>query len=89
MAKSTPQQLRSKAAYNATEEAKNKRVIYNRNRRAAEREGIVHKGDGKAIDHIKPLANGGSDSPSNRRVIDAERNKGWRKGMKGNKVGKV
>ena len=34
-----------------------------------EKEGLVHRGDGKEVDHIKPLSKGGSeDARSNLRV---------------------
>lgn len=44
-------------------------------RRMAEREGKVHKGDGKDIDHKKPLRNGGSNSKKNLRVRDRSENR--------------
>ncbi len=35
-----------------------------------EKAGLVHKGDGKAVDHIKPLSKGGAPtSRSNLRVV--------------------
>lgn len=34
-----------------------------------EKKGLVHKGDGKAVDHIKPLSKGGSGERSNLRVV--------------------
>jgi hypothetical protein len=40
-----------------------------------EKEGRVHKGDGKVVDHIRPLASGGAeDSSKNLRVRDAHSN---------------
>ena len=55
-----------------------KRVARNKARRAALAAGKVTKGDGKHIDHIKPLALGGSTHNSNTRVQDAKTNAGWR-----------
>jgi hypothetical protein len=42
-------------------------------RREAEREGRVHKGDGKDVHHVKPLASGGKNGPT--RVISASANR--------------
>ncbi len=43
-------------------------------RAQAMRKGQVHKGDGKDVDHIRPLSKGGSNAPSNRRVISRHSN---------------
>ena len=40
--------------------------------------GKVKKGDGKHVDHKTPLDAGGSNAKSNRRVVSAKTNKGWR-----------
>lgn len=34
-----------------------------------EKEGKVHKGDGKQVDHKKPLTSGGTTTKSNLRVV--------------------
>lgn len=39
------------------------------------KEGKVHKGDGMDVDHVKPLKNGGSNSPSNWQVITKKANR--------------
>jgi hypothetical protein len=39
-----------------------------------EKAGKVHKGDGKAVDHAKPLSKGGSSDRSNLRVVPASEN---------------
>ena len=40
-----------------------------------EKAGLVRKGDGKAVDHIKPLSKGGDPSArSNLRVVPAKQN---------------
>ena len=44
-------------------------------RREGERKGIVKKGDGKDLDHIKAKSNGGSDSWKNIRAISKSKNR--------------
>lgn len=66
-------------AYNARPDQVNKREERNKARAQLEREGKVHKGDGKDVDHKKMLDNGGSNSRSNLRVTDQKTNRGWRK----------
>ena len=39
-----------------------------------ERAGKVHKGDGKAVDHIKPLSKGGSNTTENMRIVPERTN---------------
>lgn len=41
------------------------------------KEGKVRKGDGKDVDHKKPLAKGGSNSRSNLRVRSASANRSF------------
>ena len=84
MAKWSAQEKKTKTAYNAEKEQKDKRVIYNRNRRRAKRKGIVKTGDGKQLHHVKMLAKGGRDDPSNVKVVSEKENKGWR-GKPGNR----
>ena len=66
--------------YGARPEQKKKRAMRNAARRQLEREGLVHKGDGKDVDHKVPLKRGGTNSRSNLRVVSKEKNRGWRKG---------
>jgi len=51
-----------------------KRVKRNKARRILERLGLVKKGDGKHVDHKKPLSKGGSNKRSNLRVKDGKKN---------------
>ncbi len=51
-----------------------KRVLRNKARRMLERAGLVKKGDGKHVDHKKPLSKGGSNKRSNLRVRDGKKN---------------
>lgn len=46
-------------------------------RRQLEKEGRVHKGDGKDVDHKKALSKGGSNSKSNARVTSASDNRSF------------
>lgn len=81
--KSSKQKLEYMAEYQKSPEEVRKRVARNRARREALREGVVKKGDGKEIDHKVPLSSGGSVHKSNTRVVDAKKNRGWRKGKSG------
>jgi len=79
MTKSTKAKLAYQKAYNAKPENIAKRVKNNAARRDAMEKGLVHKGDGKDVDHKKQLDAGGTNDPSNLRVQDASTNRGWRK----------
>lgn len=52
-----------------------KREARNKARYDLERDGRVHKGDGLDVDHRNPLAEGGSNSPSNWRVRSRHANR--------------
>lgn len=52
-------------------------------RRQANASGLTHKGDGKDIDHIKPLSKGGSNTKSNQRVVSASRNRSFARNSDG------
>jgi hypothetical protein len=45
-------------------------------RRMMEKTGAVHKGDGKDVDHKKPLRSGGTTTKSNLRVRSVKANRG-------------
>lgn len=51
-------------------------------RRKAIATGRVKKGSTKDVDHIKGLGDGGTNSPSNLRVIDRSKNRGRRQGSR-------
>jgi len=55
-----------------------KRVLRNKARRMLERAGLVSKGDGKHVDHKKPLSKGGSNNRSNLRVRDGKKNSSFK-----------
>jgi 5-methylcytosine-specific restriction endonuclease McrA len=56
-----------------------KRSLRNKARRALEKAGLVSKGDGKDVDHVKPIAKGGGTSRSNLRVRSDNANRSFRR----------
>lgn len=70
-------------AYNARPEQVNNREKRNAARAEMMRAGVVKKGDGKDVNHKKPLDRGGSNSKSNLEVTGQTQNRGWRKGKSG------
>ena len=65
------------ANYDGTPAVKKKRAQRNKARRMMEREGLVHKGDGKDVDHVTPLGKGGKTTRSNLRVRSASANRSF------------
>jgi hypothetical protein len=65
---SASKRSKQQRAYNSTPKAKKERAARNKARNQAIKKGKVSKGDGKDIDHKKPLRNGGSKEESNTRV---------------------
>lgn len=63
----------------SSEDDKKKRAMRNKARRTMEREGKVHKGDGKDVDHKTPLVKGGSNSKSNWKVTSASSNRSFKR----------
>jgi len=41
------------------------------------KKGLAHKGDGKDVDHKTPLSKGGTNNPSNLRVVPASSNRSF------------
>lgn len=70
------------AQYHSKPEQKKNRADRNAARRLLEDEGLVHKGDGKDVDHKKPLDKGGSNDRSNLRVMSKSKNRGFRRDSK-------
>lgn len=68
--------------YHASAKAKRERAMRNKARRDAQKEGRVSKGDGKEVDHIKALSNGGSNAKSNQRVISRKANRSYKRDAK-------
>ena len=69
--------------YQRTEKAKKARAQANKARRMMEREGLVHKGDGKDVDHKTPLSKGGKTTRSNLRVKSASSNRSYKRNSDG------
>ncbi len=68
--------------YHASPEAKRERAMRNAARRVFEEKGLVRKGDGKDVDHRRPLSRGGSNAPSNLRVQSRGENRGYKRDSK-------
>ena len=62
--------------FHGSEEQKKNRAARNK----ARKEEGLKKGDGKEVDHKKPLSKGGSNGESNRRVVSRKTNR--KKGAK-------
>lgn len=71
------------AKYTSKPEVKKKRAEQNAARREMEKAGLVHKGDGKDVDHKRPLSHGGSTSRSNLRVVPASENRSFSRNKDG------
>jgi len=66
-------------AYDQKPEVKKRRAARNKARAMLEREGLVHKGDGKDVDHKKPLSKGGATTRSNLKVKSASANRTYKR----------
>jgi len=69
--------------YDGTPAVKKKRAARNKARRMMEEEGRVHKGDGKDVDHKRPLSKGGTTTRSNIRVKSATANRSYKRNADG------
>jgi hypothetical protein len=67
------------ASQHASKKAKKQRAARNSARSLMESAGKVSKGDGKDVDHKKPLSKGGSNSKSNMRVVSASTNRSYKR----------
>lgn len=70
-------------AYDGSPAVKKKRAQRNKARRMLEREGLVHKGDGKDVDHIAPLSKGGTTVRSNLKAKPASVNRSFKRTASG------
>jgi hypothetical protein len=71
--------------YQGTPEQKKRRAKRNNARRKLMREGRVHKGDGKDVDHKGGISKG--NSKSNLRVVSKSKNRGFKRSKKGKNLG--
>lgn len=69
--------------YNSRPENVKKRVERNAARRELTKAGVVHKGDGKDVDHKTPLSKGGRNTPSNLRAVPASENRSFSRNKDG------
>lgn len=63
--------------YQGTEEQKKNRAKRNAARAEMVKKGKVSKGDGKDVDHVRPLSKGGSAGAGNLRVKDKKDNRSF------------
>lgn len=64
------------AKYGSSETAKEHRALCNNARRHAIRKHGKAALKGMDVDHIKPLSKGGTNAPSNRRLLPISKNRG-------------
>lgn len=69
--------------YHSTAEQRKNRSLRTTARNGAIKDGRVSRGDGKDLDHIKPLSKGGSNSKSNTRVVSASSNRSFSRNSDG------
>ena len=74
---------REVALYTSKPAVKKKRAAQNAARATAMKEGLVHKGDGKDVDHKRPLSKGGTNTRSNLRVVNASTNRSFSRNADG------
>ena len=60
-----------------------KQLARNRNRKEAMKDGLVHTGDGKDLDHKVPLSKGGAQGMGNVRVVPAHKNRAYKRNPDG------
>lgn len=63
--------------YHSKPEQRKNRSLRTVARRSTNESGRTHKGDGKDLDHIRPLSKGGSNSSANTRVVSQHTNRSF------------
>jgi len=80
----TPEKwLKTKRAYNDRPEMRRRNALQKRAWRAEVKAGHIHPGDGKSVEHVKSLDQGGGNAKGNIKIIPLSKNQGWRKAHKG------
>lgn len=69
--------------YHSSEEQKKNRAARNTARRQSNSAGVTSKGDGKDVDHKRPLSKGGSNAKENRRIVKASTNRSFARNKDG------
>ena len=69
--------------YTSKPAVKKKRAEQNAARREMMKAGKVHKGDGKDVDHKRPLSKGGTNATSNLRAVSASENRSFSRNKDG------
>ncbi len=72
-----PRDYSKERKYDSKPEVKERRAARNRARYKLMKEGKVSKGDGKDVDHKKPLSKGGSTKRSNLRTKPSSKNRSY------------
>jgi hypothetical protein len=72
-----PEDRASYAKYEQKPEIIKKRAARNKARAMLMKEGLVHKGDGKDVDHKQPLSKGGTTKRSNLTIKSASSNRSF------------
>lgn len=72
-----PRDYKKERKYDGKPEVKARRAARNRGRYKLMKEGKVSKGDGKDVDHKKPLSKGGSTKRSNLRAKPSSKNRSY------------
>ena len=71
------------AKYHSTAEQRANRSERTVARNKANADGITHKGDGRDLDHKKPLSKGGTSARSNLRAVSASSNRSFSRNSDG------
>lgn len=74
---------RENQLYNSKPKQRKNRSLRTIARNQAIADGRVSRGDGKDIDHVKPLSKGGSNAKSNTRVRSASSNRSFARNKNG------
>lgn len=70
---------REYATYQGKPEQIHNRAERNAARATLAKKGKVHKGDGKDVDHKKPLSKGGAPGTGNLRVVSKHKNRSFKR----------